>query len=238
MNTGIKFRFKTRTRNTDHQIYVYDGVRVLDDDESEFKPVSAKSSYAYSRLSAVIYAEGKNIFVGAFGLDRACKDFANRPIKFAFIKIFNIKEFKQAINSFKRIISNWADAENLVRDLITADDKFIKFDYKKFSDWLILNTPNFEFETPTLKQLRAGYIFNWDGKNSRLKIFVIATVIIITISSAIIFGINKKNSPPKDFIIPENIKTVSERIIKNVNEFGNNMLKFFKQILIKTCSSK
>ena len=140
MNTELTFRFVTRTFSEDYRVFG-NGGKNLYSDSSEFEPLRKKGRIIPEEgPCAVIYQENGLIFCIVSSMQRGTKDFANRPIRFSFCKIFTDKT--EAWSAFTRVISDFKGAEKIMQSLIreerrkNADGEDVDFQQEKFMSWL------------------------------------------------------------------------------------------------------
>lgn len=145
MNDNIEFRFVTRTLREDYRVYADDGSAVYSD-QTEFAPFRQKCSIIPEDGGcAALFEENAKKFLVVSALSSGRKDFAGRPIRFSFCKIF--QERAGSFASFIRVVTQWEKVEAKIQELFHEKADGVSFEHEKFIDWLQaekLDAPSFE----------------------------------------------------------------------------------------------
>ena len=140
MNCAIDFRFVTRTLKDDYYVYADSGNNILDD-LSEFAPLRKTCGIiSEDGGCAALFENGEdaNIFLVVSGIETERKDFAGRPIRFSFCKIFNKDNKPEAYNAFNRVITQWQDMRLEIQNNFHEAD-ILYFNQEAFINWLCFN---------------------------------------------------------------------------------------------------
>lgn len=175
-DNDIEFMFYTRTLSEDYRVFSDDGSETLDYAEN-FAPIMELSNVeSDDERSAVVFADGGNIYVGAFGLARGAKDRANRDIRFSFCIILPESKRGTAMRIFSRVKDEWKEtgkaAGSLIEEIpVTRKDwkdrnvkgEDVRFDYRSFIQWLMSTSPKIT-QSP-----KAGYMLKYFADTGELK---------------------------------------------------------------------
>lgn len=175
-DNDIEFMFYTRTLSEDYRVFSDDGSETLDYAEN-FAPIMELSNVeSDDERSAVVFADGGNIYVGAFGLARGVKDRANRDIRFSFCIILPESKRGTAMRIFSNVKDEWKEtgkaAGSLIKEIpVTRKDwkdrnvkgEDVRFDYRSFLQWLMSTSPKIT-QSP-----KAGYMLKYFADTGELK---------------------------------------------------------------------
>ncbi len=173
MNDNIEFRFVTRTLREDYHVYADNGNAIFSD-QTEFAPLRAKCSIRPEDGGcAALFEDNGKIFLVVSGLSTGRKDFAGRPIRFSFCRIFQDSSQNNKAKSYAsliKIITQWQQVESTLQSLFHEKDNSVHFDQQTFIDWLQAQSlPTFNFEICKHGDVRGACDIIWPSLNSMLK---------------------------------------------------------------------
>lgn len=175
IDDDIEFMFYTRTLSEDYRVFSGDGNETLDYAE-DFAPIMELSNLeSDDERSAVVFSDGGNIYVSAFGLMRGAKDRARRDIRFSFCVILPESKRAAAMKIFSRVKDEWNEtgsaAGSLIKEIpVTRKDwkgrdvkgENVRFDSQRFIQWLVNNDTK-------IAPPKAGYMLKYFADTGELK---------------------------------------------------------------------
>ena len=145
VDDGIEFRFYTRTLSEDYRVFADGGSEVLNYAEKFAPLIDIADVRSEDEESAVIFEDGGNVCVAAFGLCRDGLDRVRRVKRFSFCLILPAEKKAHALRAFSRVVNDWQGTADDVNGLIEeipvvrkdwkgrdVKGENVRFDYREF----------------------------------------------------------------------------------------------------------